>query len=434
MQPVLQFVKTHLISLLCAVGGIAFIALGALGMSSSTVIEQMNRRKTETSSSEISSLKNSSRNSAVIAAEFERGRRFDEEYRRTVQVLHEINQRQPLMEGVFPVAEKLATPVVFRERYAEALKVLPRKLIAGKLPDQAEIQEEVQNVRDLAAQEEEKRRESERPDQPPAGGRQPAAPSAPRTPRAGAEAYPPGETGAGGAPRAAGAGPGSEVAIPNEPRFNPVLRARVTKARSIRLYISPDTLHELPFVTEIRAPTSVEMWMAQVSFWVQQDVVNAIEKLHREFANRVRDGEVCVEHMPIKHLVRIDVRGYQTSKGLVPFPGRAGASGAEAAPPSFTGRVCDEQFDVVRFGVQAVVDQRQLLLVVDRVARENFYKCIDLDYQVVPEKFAQEGYLYGTAPVVLARMEFEGYLARPIYDKWMPREMRTLLGGQPDGQ
>jgi len=433
MQTVLQFVKTHLISLLCAVAGIVFIGLGVLGMSSSTVVEQMKRRMAETGSNEINSLMSSSRNAAVIAAEIERGRRFDEEYRRTVQVLHEINQRQPLMEGVFPVAEKLATPVVFRERYAEAMKTLPQKLIAGKLPDQAEIQEETQNVRDLAAQEEEKRRESERTDLPSAGGRQPPAPS-PRTPAAGTDAPAAGDAVARGVPRVGAGGPGSEGAIPNEPRFNPVLRARVAKARSIRLYIEDGTFHELPFTTESRAPKPVEMWMAQVSFWVQQDVVNAIEKLHREFAGRVRDGEVCVEHMPIKHLLGIHVRGYQTSRGLVPFPSRTGTSGAEAAPPSFTGRVCDDQFDVVRFGLQAVVDQRYLPQVVDRITRENFYKCIDLDYQVVPEKYAQDGYLYGTAPVVLARMEFEGYMARPIFDKWMPKEMRALLGGQPGGE
>ncbi len=422
MQTVLQLVKTHLISLLCAVAGIVFIGLGVLGMSSSTVVEQMNRRMAETGSNEISSLMSSSRNAAVIAAEIERGRRFDEEYRRTVQVLHEINQRQPLMEGVFPVAEKLATPVVFRERYAEALKTLPQKLIAGKLPDQAEIQEEMQNVRDLWAQEEEKRRETERGVLPPGEGRQPAAPPPPGAP----DVLP-------GSPRMGGAGTGPDGPIPNEPRFNAVLRARVAKARSIRLYIEEGTFHELP-MDAVRAPTPVEMWMAQVSLWVQQDVVNAIEKLHREFAGRVRDGEVCVEHMPIKHLLSIQVRGYQTSRGLVPFPSRTGASAAEAAPPSFTGRVCDDQFDVVRFGVQAVVDQRHLPQVVDRIARENFYKCIDLDYQIVPEKYAQDGYLYGTAPVVLARMEFEGYMARPIFDKWMPREMRALLGGQPGGE
>lgn len=432
MQAMLQFVKVHLVTLLCGVGSVAFILVGALGMSSRAVVEQMNRRKAETGSSEISSLMSSAKNAAVIAAEVERGRRFDEEYRKTVQVLHEINQRQPLMEGVFPVAESLATPVVFRERYAEALKALPQKLIAGKLPDQAEIQEEMQNVRDLAAQEEEKRRETERGALPPTEGRQPPAPS-PRAPGAAPEVIPQEGPAVRGSPRMGAAGAGSDVAIPNEPRFNPVLRARVAKARSIRLYINEGTFHELP-LEAIRAPTPIEMWMAQVSLWVQQDVVSAIEKLHRELAGRVREGEVCVEHMPVKHLVSIHVRGYQTQKGLVPFPSRASAFGAEAAPPSFTGRVCDDQFDVVRFGVQAVVDQRQLLLVVDRITRENFYKCVDLDYQVVPEKHAQDGYLYGTAPVVLARMEFEGYMARPIFDKWMPREMRALLGGQPGGE
>ena len=43
------------------------------------------------------------------------------------------------------------------------------------------------------------------------------------------------------------------------------------------------------------------------------------------------------------------------------------------------------------------------------------------------------GYFYGTDPVVRATVEFEGYMAREVYEPLMPAAVRELLGIEKSG-
>ncbi|MFQ6672870.1 MAG: hypothetical protein ACE5KY_06180, partial [Candidatus Tectimicrobiota bacterium] len=165
---------------------------------------------------------------------------------------------------------------------------------------------------------------------------------------------------------------------------------------------------------------------------VQQDVVNAIAELNREAANRVSSGDACVEHVPVKRLVLLRVLGYDTADpaGRFNFP----VAGTASLPPtvggpSLTGRKCNDQFDVVRFVVSVVIDQRDILQLIDRISRVNFYQCLSAGYEAVDHQLArQEGYFYGTDPVVTATLEFEGYMAREAYEELMPAPVRKMLG------
>lgn len=440
MNAVMGFVKAHLISLLCGVGCLVALVVAALGMSSDAVAKAMEARKREIKADQIAGLKSSAKNQEVINVEIERGRRFQEEYDRTVKAAYEINERRPLMDGVFPVAERLNTPYEFVEAYEVAMRRLPTELVAGTLPDAADVQEEVEAVRDLQEREAEREREeSLQPDLAAGaatpGGRKPPAPGT-RTPLAPTAAP---RTGPGGA-RAPGA------ADATLPKYNPLLRARVNKARTIRTYINPGTFHTSPILDKSRPgrPGDIDLWKAQVSLWIQQDVVDAIARMNREAAEQHKDVEVCVEHVPVKHVVAIDVQGYQVSPTRIErfeslsLAGSSGAGGRTFDPggpvESFTARAGDEAFDVVRFRVQVVVDQRDLLRLIDHVTRTNFYLCVGIEYEPVPPEHERDGYLYGAAPCVLATTEWEGYMARAIYDKWMPRGMRNLLGGSKDSE
>ena len=80
---------------------------------------------------------------------------------------------------------------------------------------------------------------------------------------------------------------------------------------------------------------------------------------------------------------------------------RAGTSGGDGWPQSFTGQKSNDQFDVIRFTIRAVVDQRQVLGFIDALGKVNFYRCINLSYEGVPPSHAEQGYLYGAAPYVL---------------------------------
>lgn len=228
----------------------------------------------------------------------------------------------------------------------------------------------------------------------------------------------------GGAPSAAPA------TRSGDPKYDAVFRAYVSKAQSIRCYVGPGSFHVSPIVEETRAPRPADMWFAQVGLWIQQDVVTAIASLNNEAAQQADDTDAHVEQMPVKRIEHIEVQGYQTSDGLIPFPahtsmGSRPGGGIQAA--SFTGRMSDEQFDVVRFNLAVIVDQRDLLQLIDRLTKQNFYQCIGAEYTQVPE---EAGYMYGTEPVIRAGLAFEGYMACGVYRELMPPEVVQALTGQ----
>jgi hypothetical protein len=439
---ILQFIKMHLVSLLCGVFAIGFVVVAVLGMSSGTVVKEMQAEISRTGARDIRSLQNNPKNEEIIAQERARGERFEDEYAKTVEEAKRINRREVLMSGVFPEPEESATPLSFKEEYRKTVERLWSKLDAGKLPTDTEIQEEVENVEDLRALEAEQRAEEEGDET----GRAPVVPKGPRMPggRRGWEPEPDPRSGGGrmmpgGRPTAAGTpGPGraSPIVRSDEPKYDPTYRARVSKARNILCYYDEATFHISPLAYETGAPSPEEMWYAQVALWVQEDVVAAIAGLNRDAAARVSDGTACVEDARVKRLVLVRVLGYELPEaGRLPFL----AAGVTAMPPnvggpSLTGRRCNEQYDVVRFVVSVVIDQRDVLQLIDRISRVNFYQCLSVAYEAVDRRVAEaEGYFYGTDPVVKATLEFEGYLAREVYLELMPPPVRKLLGIDEEG-
>lgn len=450
---VLQFFKTHLVSLLCGVFALGFIAVGVLGVTSGKVVRAMKEELNRTRATQMASLRRNPQNEQTIAAEQQRAKRFEEEYERTVAAARQINRREVLMPGVFPVPEKAATPYEFRELYARhLLKVLPSRLKAGTAPTEAEIREAQQDVAELIALEAEQRAEEEAEE---AGGRRPPAvaraPGPGRVPPLGGGRtrtpglVPGGRTAPEMAPRMGGppagrVGPGLGMGSvaptrSGDPKYDPVYRARVSKAKSVLCYYDENTFHVWPFVHETAAPSAADMWFAQVALWVQEDVVRAIAELNQEAADAVTGGNACVEHVPVKRLVAVRVLGYDTGKpeSHLNFP-------VDTLPPtvygpSFTGRHSNEQYDVVRFVVVAVVDQRDVLQLIDRISRANFYQCIGSSYEAVDLNAEMSlGYLYGTDPVIRATLVFEGYFARDVYEEKMPPAVRELLGITAGGQ
>ncbi|MCK4340912.1 MAG: hypothetical protein KAY37_04225, partial [Phycisphaerae bacterium] len=211
-------------------------------------------------------------------------------------------------------------------------------------------------------------------------------------------------------------------------------RAAIRKARNIRVYAEAEparsSFHISPIIAGDRPPQPLDIWYAQVGLWIQTDVVNAIRKLNEEAAAELDEGKAHVANMPVKRLVDVQVFGYVTSKGQPVSFERVikGGSSSGSAPPSFTGRLSDEQFDVVRFAVIVIVDQRDLLKLVDRVIRENFYQLVGLQYTAVSRVKDDGLYFYGEAPTVKATLNFEGYMSRKVYEAMMPPKVREALG------
>ncbi len=451
MKGILEFVKTYFITILCVLVAIGAVVVGVMGASSDKVVKEMKAEISKTGASSIRSLMSNPKNPKIIEAEKQRGKLFEQEYKRTVAKANAINKRDVLMPGVFPKPAKAATPFKFKEAYSRTMAVLYKQMDADTLPTPAEIQEEEQNIEDLVLLEAEQKAEEQGEEQtktPVVAGARPGMGRPGMTPRGfpgvgrpglgprGAMMPGVGRPGMGrpGMTAAQPGGPNLAAIDRSKPKYNPVYRAQVKKALSILCYYDPDTFHVSPLVDDPAAPPPDQMWYAQVGLWVQQDVVKAIATMNRRAAEAVTQGDPCVENVPIKRLVLLRVRGYEAGgkTGEIPFLARGNVT-PPAPEASLTGRKCNEQYDVVRFVVVVVIDQRDLLQLIDEICRTNFYDCIDFNYEAVDQQAARaEGYFYGTAPVVKATYEFEGYMLRQIYQPLMPAAVRTLLGIQSD--
>lgn len=435
----MQFVKLHWISLASGLVALLAIALGVLGMTRKGVQAALEARVSV--GRQIDSLMGSPKNQQCIDAQKERGNQFEQEYQATRDMAATINRREPILDGVFPRPTGLDVAYRFQEVYRDKIYGLVRELSASGPPTPQEIQEERERL------EEELRRRIEEGAPPPGGAAPPAlgGPAAPPAP--GGPAAPPTAPPAGwaaGLPQPAAAGgaaaPGDlKVEIPPGEAER---QAMIRKAHSIRLYAESTpartSFHISPLFLSEAAPSEADMWFAQVGLWVQQDIVTAVRKLNDAAAAGLQ-GEINVSRMPVKRIVGVRVHGYVRPGGeLLRFDALTGGGGgvtpgASVNVPevttSFTERRGDEQFDVIRFSISVVVDQRDLLRLADAVVRENFYQLIGVEYDARSPALSESGYLYGDEPVVHALLNFEGYLARIVYKPMMPELVLTALQG-----
>lgn len=394
----MQFVKTHLISLICGVLAIAFVAVGVMGMTQTQVVEAMKKRAD--AAGEIKQLQASPQNKETIAAEQRRGELFKAEFEQTLEEANRINKRAPLMGGIFPKPESDAARFEFKKAYTIARARLPLKLMGGDAPGEREYAEEQQNIAEMLAAE--------------SGGEAPSMGA--RT------AGPVVATDARGAARGGAVGSGPST----DPKYDPRVRARVARARSIRMYVSDAAFDTSPIVAATTAPEPTEMWFAQMQLWAQTDIVDAIAAFNNEAVANVTDEEPYVEHSPVKRLERLRVWGYMTKNGPVQFSGSTDSTDLRL---SFTDKQSDEQFDTVRITLTVIIDQREILRFVDRLLRQNFYNVVHMEYGSVNRQSAElDGYAYGTAPVVRLTIDLEAYYARKAYLEMMPPEVQALLG------
>jgi hypothetical protein len=440
------FIKAHLASLASGLAAVIFVGLGAWGMMRDNVVREMENRVEKARI--IQQLKSQPRNKSCIEAEAERGQLFQKEYDETVAEAQRINARKPLMDGVFPVVEREATAFQFRDAYEQAMFRLPRELDGGDCPSAREIEDAQADIDEIAAQLKEENEEGGETAPAIAAGNVNRNRRGPVAVSGGGPTIAPMVAGGrstgivGGGSRSGTLSMSSRTvgagAVVGDPNSDAQARADITKARSIRCYISGEappyaSLHLSPIVDHSVRPEPEQMWYAQVELWIQQDIVNAIVAMNDDAAKKLKNEDAYVENMPVKRLQSMRVLGYWGADKPIPFPAAGGGLGAvdtAAMKESFTERKCDPQFDVVRFRVVVVVDQRELLALVDRITKQNFYKLIDMSFAAVTsaDPDAGQGYLYGSAPVVRATLDFEGYMARSVYEKLFPAEVREALG------
>ena len=215
-------------------------------------------------------------------------------------------------------------------------------------------------------------------------------------------------------------------------------------------FVSFDYHPGIPPLEDNNLPDPVNIWIAQLSLWIQEDIVNAI---HDTNVPKGPDGRPLapppnVENAIVKRLVRITIpKDYITRTGNLSIaqalqqqtpagPGGAAADGTaedpNASTKSFnttpTGRVNNPVYDVMHFQVVVDVDALQFRSFMANMARNRFVTVLKADAKAVDrERALQFNYYYGPAPVVQLTLRCEAIFFRDWTVPLMPKEIKTLL-------
>ncbi|HOW73450.1 MAG TPA: hypothetical protein PKY77_22855 [Phycisphaerae bacterium] len=435
MQQIMQWVKGHLIEVICGAVGLVAITFIVLGILLSDVNAAL-----ATDAQLISSLSGIKPvNKAMIDAANARKSKTVEQTTAALKKVAEIGKHAPLLEKLFPEPATGSENLPFRFAYefAKAHKAMVEQLKAKDAPTQEEVRELAENMATEQAQKNNQQ----------AIGARGEAPLPMEMGPIGAGRRGPGPgLGLGGPPPRGGPGFGGPRADLTQLRPNmtaeemvneiPDCRAAVQRARSIYCYASDKTsFDQRPAVENVQKPSIEDMWYAQVSLWIQQDVVTALAGLNNRVAAAItaRNQEApYVGNLPVKHLQRFVVTGY--------LPPSAGAGGGGASPPggtrgalvggggmgpgeAFTNTGSSDTMDVVHFTVELVVEARMLPSVIDEICKVGFYTLLLVNLQEQPPSPVPAGYIYGPSPTVQARLVFEGGFLRDNYANLIPKKV-----------
>ncbi|MBI4718506.1 MAG: hypothetical protein HY763_11920 [Planctomycetes bacterium] len=406
----MDLLRRHLFLLLCAVGaglGVALIATGLRAMPK--VAAEMDKAKGLYT--ELSALQNNPANAKAIEAENQRIAAVKADYRRVLDEAAKLYRYTPLLPDVFPSGNDEQRRE-FRRRYGVAMNEL-LKVLRGGQPATAS---DIELMKDKIANE---RRRAEESSQYTG-----AVPSQPAT----------------ATPRTA-----AGILTRFGARENAAVRAHLAAAQKIYCYITGFEAAEskasgtgkavpsLDFDSAMRdtgtieAPTPEDCWRAQVGYWIQKDVVEAIAALNNEAAETLAAGEQdrWVGVMPVKEIIAI-----RTSQDYVPEGGEFYAGGkpgdfAPALPPAtgasvFTGTGSGPTYEVMQFTVKLIMDQRDILRFVEKLSANSFHTLVRIAYRAAPPNKEMTEKIYGAEPVVNVVMDFETVMLGDVFRKLMP--------------
>lgn len=203
-------------------------------------------------------------------------------------------------------------------------------------------------------------------------------------------------------------------------------KSRITEeiAHSIYMYVDQNALGIQGMAKLEDAPSEVEIWQAQMSLWIQQDIVVALSRCNEERAAELtKQGQkdrLWVAYMPVKRLIRLSI-----DKKL----GKGGGSNltSEGMAVSFTGIQNDDKMFVVPISVEIVVEEASLMHVLDSLCKVGFYTPIAVSYRTMRPNPLQEEYIYGDRPVVQVRIDLEAYYFRKVFESWIPKSLKEIL-------
>ena len=231
-------------------------------------------------------------------------------------------------------------------------------------------------------------------------------------------------------------------------RNDPAARAHIAAARKIHCYAThyraakpPKTIASLDFhagmedTGTVDAPFPEDAWAAQVGYWIQKDVIDAIAKVNDEAAQQAkqRGDERWVGMMPVKEIVSIRVsENYVLPDDDTEYDGATADGFAAALPPGTATKVYTENasrdtYEVMQFSVKLVMDQRDILRLIEKLTTNSFHTLLRLSYAVLPPNRDMQGKIYGSEPTVLFVADFETVMLGEAFRPLMPRVVCEML-------
>ncbi len=407
----MDFLKRHLFYILSALGGAAGIALGITGLQAMPkVLEEMKRAESMFQSLE--SLQSRPVNKDVIEAEERRIQAvLDDRNKMLEQAQTMYAGMTPLVEGVFPDGPPLKR-IEFRTAYNAAMRDLLSALNSGGPATAADVELMRRKIEDERAE----------------------------VARFG------GGAGDGKLAEELSGEPRNSAGILTRAgvRQDSKVRADIQAAQRISCYAVPwwdekinERVSSLDFYPTLKdtgtvdAPYPEDIWRAQVGYWIQRHIVNAIVELNKSAAEaaKAEGKDPWVGNMPVKDLISIRFGSglYVPPEGeLYAVPEAGGylaALPAGTAETVFTHTASGPFFEAVQIAVKMVMDQRDITALIEKITNNSFFTLVRVAYKEVPPNVSLVGKIYGSEPTVNVLLEFEFVMLGETFRKWMPREV-----------
>ena len=387
MNAVLAILKTHLVHIISGLVALLAIVFGVWGINAmSTVTAEMSKAKKTLDG--LKQISGNLVNERVIAAAQERIDTIRANYQATLDWVASQNRYDQtygfLVQGSFPTPDR-DHKEAFKTRYEPKLQELLNLLKPGQVASNSDIadektaiQEESQEV-DFGIDVEE------------AGGKDKPQKDQPLTTPSGLLT-------------AAGA------------RQNPAARANIRRAHEFYCYATLGALHKIDAVVNPPVglfPHELDMWEAQLSLWIQEDVIRALGRLNNAKAQELQAQNVTpwVGILPVKELIQIDVTRYLLQ-------------GTTWSDPD------SELYDSIDFTVKVVIDARVLPELINEIAKDRLHMLRRIhftDASSDPFNWSMQGKIYGARPVINVELVFETVFLREVFAPLMPDSIREEL-------
>ncbi len=211
-------------------------------------------------------------------------------------------------------------------------------------------------------------------------------------------------------------------------------KLRQESATQHKLYMDPTALTINSVMNNPSArPTPSDVWYAQLSLWIQQDVAAAIIAANNNIptSNILTDAVKRFSQLRIAEGISAYVQPAGGPAAAAP-PDESGGTDVRDFTRSPTGHVSNDLYDVVQFNLVLEVDQEQIPLVLHELQRDKMMTVLGVEITPVdPVQADAQGYIYGSSPVVQLSLACESLLMRKWTVPLMPDDVKTALHVAP---